>query len=126
MKNLINRVCRAFRLLMNRSNRGQVPEFFEVPYLRKGDGPEIGLLTAEMIQSVCNIRVLGYSNTDLKTIYFDARNSKGEMWPLLTFTKRTDEEAQQIVKGVVAAMSSWANHKPVVIVVNTQKFNKAA
>lgn len=114
-------------LSRNKPNRGQVPEFFEVPYLRKGDSPEIALLTPEMIRSICNIRVIpGYSNPNLKTVYFDARNSKGEMWPLLCLSNRTAEEAQQAVKGIVAAMNDWADHKPIVIVIDTKTFNKAA
>lgn len=122
MLNLIRRF-----LNRNKPNRGQAPDFFEVPYLRKGDSPEIALMTAEMLRSICNVRVIpGYSNPNLKTVYFDARNSKGEMWPILQLSNRTTEEAQQAVKGIVAAMNDWTNHKPIVIVVDSKSFNKAA
>lgn len=122
MLNLIRRF-----LNRNNPNRGQAPDFFEVPYLRDGDVPSAVLLTPDMIRSICSVRVTeNYQNPQLRTVYFDARNSKGEMFPIIQYYKRTPEEARQLAANVTSAMRDWCNHKPIVIVVDTRSFNKAA
>jgi len=122
MFNLIRRF-----LNRNKPNRGQAPEFFEVPYLQDGDVSSAVLLTPDMIRSICSVRVCGdYANPQLRTVYFDVRNSKGEMFPIIQYSKRTPEEARQLAANVTSAMRDWCNHKPIVVVIDTRSFNKAA
>ena len=114
-------------LSRNKPNRGQVPEFFEVPYLREDDVSTAVLLTPEKIQSICSVRIHSdLRNPALRTVYFDSCNSKGEMYPVIQYSKRTPEEARQLAINVVQAMKDWCNHKPIVIVVDSKSFNKAA
>ena len=122
---MVNLIRRLFN--RNKPNQGQVPEFFEVPYLRDGDVPSAVLLSSDMIRSICSVRVTeNYQNPQLRNVYFDARNSKGEMFPIIQYSKRTPEEARQLAAKVVSAMRNWCEHKAVVIVIDTKAFNKAA
>jgi hypothetical protein len=111
----------------NKPSRGQAPEFFEVPYLREDDASTAVMLTAKKIRSICGVRIYpDIRDPTLRTVYFDSCDSKGETYPIIQYSKRTPAEARELIINVVQAMKDWMSHNPVVIVIDTKTFNKAA
>ena len=122
MLNLIRRF-----LNRNKPDRGLAPDFFEVPNLRETDTPSCVFMTKDMIRSIVSVRIIeNYRDTSLRTVYFHAQTPKGEQYPVVTLNNRTPEEATNDIRNILQAIEDWCNYKPIVIVIDTKTFNKAA